>query len=80
MFSFSCCQFSSGCHPIILMQSVIGYIVVGLQRGFSLEGVVSPLSPDTSSRCQYVIVTYCHLSLLLIYLSLWARVVTVGKE
>jgi hypothetical protein len=50
------------------MRNVIGYIVVGLQRGFSLEGVVSPLLPDTSSRCQYVILTYCHLSLLLIYL------------
>jgi hypothetical protein len=51
------------------MRNVIGYIVVGLQRGFSLERVVSPLSPDTSSRCQYVIVTYCYLSLLLIYLN-----------
>jgi hypothetical protein len=63
-----------------LMWIVIGYIVVGLKRGFSLERVISPLSPDTSSRCQYVIATYCHLSLMLIYLSLWARVVTVGKE
>jgi hypothetical protein len=62
------------------MRDVIGYIVVGLQRGFSLERVISPLSPDTRSRCQFVIVTYCHLSLLLIYLSLWARVVTIGKE
>jgi hypothetical protein len=63
-----------------LMWIVIGYIVVGLQRGFSLERVNSPLSLDTSSRSQYVIVTYCHLSLLLIYLSLWAMVVTVGKQ
>jgi hypothetical protein len=62
------------------MRNVIGYIVVGLQRGISLARVVSLLSPDTSSRCQYVIVTYFHLSLLLIYSSLWARVVTVGKE
>jgi hypothetical protein len=52
---------------MILMRNIIAYIVVGLQSDFSLERVVSPLSPDTSSRCQYVIVTYCHLSLLLIY-------------
>jgi hypothetical protein len=62
------------------MRDVIGYIVVGLQRGFSLERVISPLSPDTSSSFQYVIVTYFYLSLLLMYLSIWARVVTVGKE
>jgi hypothetical protein len=62
------------------MWKVIGYIVVGLERGFSLERVISPLSPDTISRCQYVIVIYCHLSLLSNYLSLWARVVTGGKE
>jgi hypothetical protein len=62
------------------MRDVIGYIVVGSQRGFSLERVISPLSPDTSSRCHFVIVTYCHLSLLLIYLSLCATVVTVGNE
>jgi hypothetical protein len=62
------------------MRDVIGYVVLGLQGGFSLEKVISPLSPDNSSRCQYVIVTYCYLSLLLIYLSLWATVVTVGKE
>jgi hypothetical protein len=61
------------------MWIVISYIVVGLQRGFSLERVISPLSPDTSSRYQYVIVTYCHLSLLLFYLSIWATVVTVGQ-
>jgi hypothetical protein len=65
---------------IIVMRDVLGYIVAGLQRGFYLERVIFPLSPDTSYRCQYVIVTYCHLSLLLIYLSLWATVVTVGKE
>jgi hypothetical protein len=63
-----------------LMWIVIGYVVVELQRDFPLERVNSPLSLDTSSRCQYVIVTYCHLSLQLIYLSLWATVVTVGKE
>jgi hypothetical protein len=63
-----------------LMRIVIGYIVVGLQRGFSLERVNSPLSLDTSSRCQYVILTNCHLALKLMYLSLWATVVTVGKE
>jgi hypothetical protein len=80
-FSFSCCQFlvldviplfNVDCHRLHKWRV--------LQRGFSLEKVNSPLSPDTSSRCQYVIVPYCHLSLLLIYLSLWARVVTVGKE
>jgi hypothetical protein len=69
---------SSGCHPIILMRNGIGYIVAGLQRGISLERVVSPRSPETSSRCQYFIVTYCNLSLLLIHLSLWAGVVIVG--
>jgi hypothetical protein len=37
--------------------------VVELKRDFSLERVNSPPSLDTSSRCQYVIVTYCHLSL-----------------
>jgi hypothetical protein len=62
-----------------LMWIVIGYVVVELQSDFSLERVNS-LSLDTSSRCQHVIVTYCHLSLRLIYLSLWATVVTVGKE
>jgi hypothetical protein len=62
------------------MWIVIGYIVVGLQRGFSPERVNSPLSLDTSSRCQYVIVTYCHLALRLVYLSLWATVVTLGKK
>jgi hypothetical protein len=63
-----------------LMWIVICYVVVELQRDFSLERVNSPLSLDTSSRCQNVIVTYCHLSLRLIYLSLWAKAVTVGKE
>jgi hypothetical protein len=65
-----------------LMWIVIGYVVVELQMDFSLERINSPLSLDTSSRCQYVIVTYCHLSLSLrvIYLSPWATVVTVGKE
>jgi hypothetical protein len=62
------------------MRNVIGYIVIGLQRGLFLERVISPLSHGSSSRCQYVIVRYCHLSLLLIYSSLWARVVIVGKE
>jgi hypothetical protein len=47
-----------------LMWIVIGYVVVELQRDFSLERVNSPLSLDTSSRCQYVIVTYFHLSSL----------------
>jgi hypothetical protein len=47
------------------MWILIDYIVVELQRDFSLERVNSPLSLDTSSRCQYVIVTYCHLSLSL---------------
>jgi hypothetical protein len=46
-----------------LMWIVIGYVVVELQRDFSLCRVNSPMSLDTSSRCQYVIVTYCHLSL-----------------
>jgi hypothetical protein len=45
------------------MWIVIGYVVVELQRDFSLERVNSLLSLDTKSRCQYVIVTYCHLSL-----------------
>jgi hypothetical protein len=45
------------------MRIVICYVVVELQRDFSLERVNSPLSLDTSSRCQYVFVTYCHLSL-----------------
>jgi hypothetical protein len=45
------------------MWIVIGYVVVELQRDFSLERVNSPLPLDTSSRCRYVIVTYCHLSL-----------------
>jgi hypothetical protein len=62
------------------MWIVIGYVVVELQRDFCLERVNSPLSHDTSSKCQYVIVTYCHLSLRLIYFNLWATVVTVGKE
>jgi hypothetical protein len=62
------------------MWIVIGYVVVELQRDFSPERVNSPLSLDTSSRCQYVIVTYCHLALRLIYLSLWVSVVTVWKE
>jgi hypothetical protein len=35
----------------------------GVQRGFSLERVNSPLSLDTSLRCQYVILTYCPLTL-----------------
>jgi hypothetical protein len=62
------------------MWIVIGYVVVELQRDFSLYRVYSPLSLDTSPRCKYVIVTYCHLPLRLIYLSLWATVVTVGKK
>jgi hypothetical protein len=45
------------------MWIVIGYVVVELQRDFVLERVNSPLSLDTSSGCQYVIVTYCHISL-----------------
>jgi hypothetical protein len=45
------------------MWIVIGYEVVELQGDFSLERVNSPLSLDTSSRCQMVIGTYCHLSL-----------------
>jgi hypothetical protein len=63
-----------------LLWIVIAYVVVGLQRDFSLERVNSPLSLDTSPRCQYVIVTYCHPVLRVIYLSLWAAVVTVGME
>ena len=62
------------------MWIVIDYIVVGVDGGFSPERVVSYLSPETSSRCQYVILTNFYLSQRLIYLSLWARVVTVGKE
>jgi hypothetical protein len=31
---------------------------VGFQGGFSLVRVVSPLSLDTSSSCQYVILKY----------------------
>jgi hypothetical protein len=52
---------SPKCH--YLMWIAIGYIVVELQRGFSLERVNSPLSLDTSLRWQYVILTYCHLAL-----------------
>jgi hypothetical protein len=48
----------SGCHLLFLMRSAIGYIVVGLQRGFALEMAVSPLSPDSGYKCQYVILTY----------------------
>jgi hypothetical protein len=48
------------------MWIVIGYVVVELQRDFSLCRVNSPLSLDTSPRCQYVTVTYCHLPLRLI--------------
>jgi hypothetical protein len=62
------------------MRIVISCVVVELQRGFSLERVNSSLSLDTSSRCHYVIVTSSHLSLRMIYLSLWATVLTVGKE
>jgi hypothetical protein len=62
------------------MWIIVGYVVVELQRDISLERVNSPLSLDTNSRCQYVIVTYCHLALRLIYLSLLVTVVTVGKE
>jgi hypothetical protein len=77
---FSCCQY--------LVLDVIPLYNVDCHRlrsgrvaeGLSLERVNSPLSLDTSSRCQYVIVTYWHLALRLIYLSLWATVVTVGKE
>jgi hypothetical protein len=70
-FSLSCCQylvldviplFNVDCHMLRSGK---------LQWDFSLERVNSPLSLDTSSRCQYVIVTYCHLALRLIYLSLW---------
>jgi hypothetical protein len=45
------------------MWVIIDYVVVELQWDFSLQRVNSPLSLDTSPRCQYVIVTYCHLSL-----------------
>jgi hypothetical protein len=79
-FSFSCCQY--------LVMDVIPLFNVDFYRlhscrvaeGLSLERVNSPLSLGTSSRCQYVIVTYCHLALRLIYLSLLVTVVTVGKE
>jgi hypothetical protein len=40
--------------------------VVELQRDFSLKRVNSPLSLDTSSRCQYVVLAYCHLSLSMV--------------
>jgi hypothetical protein len=62
-FSFSCCQCLVLDVIPLFNVIVIGYVAVELQRDFSLERVNSPMSLDTSSRCQYVIVTYCHLSL-----------------
>jgi hypothetical protein len=62
-FSFSCCQclvldviplFNVDCHRLRSAR---------VAEELFVERVNSPLSLDTSSRCQYVIVTHCHLSL-----------------